>query len=659
MSNQVYGPLGPKSIRLLSIVPGFASETINCSLTVVDDRDQAPEYDAISYVWGSNLSDEPITCNGQRMVVTENLIEAMRYLRPLPSWDSVITWPENHPLHSSHNVWRGFATNRQEEREHSASQQQRPIWIDALCINQLDKAEKENQVKLMDRIYANATTVKIWLGGARSFQMYGRMPVVLAFVAQALRNVRAGEDYPTAARAATDATYRNSVHGFPIATAEEWKVLYDFFDNPWFERIWVVQEVVHAKQAIAILGDWHVELAALGEAARWFQAHGFGLPSNVKYTGDTKDLLPVAKLAAMWQMHCTPGKRSPLLQMLRDLRGRKSTLKVDKVYAAYSLAEETAETEKLNPLIEPTYDHELVNEVYQNMVRFLVINHGNLAALSHAGGIQGVKTLDQLPSWVPDWSQGKESVELIDGSQDDTPYNADGGENLVIGDSIDPRCFSVKGIRIPTRVIRAYGDRLISYGFRHTTYKEERDFVKSAWSLIAHLANKGNSIRGERLEMYQPENIPRTFVSTLTAGLTNIRKPVDEDPGFLDDAANWMSKQFGGRIPVSGISKKPKWQTALWNSSNSGRFHETFTRVCLHRRFFITTENLMGIGPETMEKDDIIVILFGGKVPYVVRELGENEYSFIGECYVPGLMFGEAVKQWRESGRKANFFNLV
>ncbi|KAI0888041.1 heterokaryon incompatibility protein-domain-containing protein [Annulohypoxylon maeteangense] len=678
----VYEPIGPEAIRLLLIAPGFASETINCTLIVIEDRNNAPEYDAISYVWGTELSDEPIMCNGHRMTVTKNLAKAMRYLRPLPNWDSVITWSKDHQLHSSHNAWGSFATNRQEEKEKSVSQQERPIWIDALCINQEDMAEKENQVKRMHETFADAVTVKIWLGEANDsyradslrlealkpkgiptlrqqihIGQYGSTPVVLAFIAQALRNVHVGRDYPTASKADTNTAYRNLVHGFPKSDAVEWEFLRDFFDNPWFERIWVVQEVVHAKRAVAILGDWQIEWEALGQAATWFQAHGFALPSDVQFNGDKKDLLPVSKISAMW--HIT-GNRRPLLRILRELRGRKATLKVDKVYAAYSLAEETIciweNNQQFDPLIEPTYDPKRVDEVYPNVIRFLVIYHGDLAALSHAGGIQGVKT-SGCPSWVPDWNQSKISTEFVNDNRDESPYNASGNEHLFMGDSIDPACLSVRGIKVSDGSIRAYGDKLISYGFRHTSYKEEHDFVKSAWNLVAHLAKRGDA-SGD-LNMYHPENIPHTFVSTLSAGLTETRQLVDEDSNFLDDAADWLLQQFGGQIPVSGVSKKWRLPGAIWNYSSSGRFREAFTRACLHRRFFVTAGNLMGIGPETMERNDIIVILFGGKVPYVVRELGEGKYSFIGECYVPGLMTGEAVEQWKKSGRIAEFFNLV
>ncbi|KAI1453199.1 heterokaryon incompatibility protein-domain-containing protein [Annulohypoxylon moriforme] len=683
MPNQrVYEPIGPEAIRLLLIAPGFASGTINCTLITIEDRNNAPEYDAISYVWGTEISDEPIMCNGNRVTVTKNLIKAMRYLRPLPNWDSVITWPKDHQLHSSRNAWGSFAINRQEEQQHSISQQERPIWIDALCINQADTAEKENQVKRMHEIFADAVNVKIWLGEANDsyradslrlralkpkglpsltqqvhIGQYGRMPVVLAFIAQALRNVDAGGDYLTASRADTNIAYRNLVHGFPISDAIEWEILRDFFDNPWFERIWVVQEVVHAKRAVAIQGDWQIEWQALGKAATWFQAHGFALPADIQFIGEKRDLLPISKVAAMW--HITENRR-PLLRMLRELRGRKATLKVDKVYAAYSLAEETVyirdNNRTFDPLIEPTYDPKRVEEVYPNVVRFLVIYHGNLAALSHAGGIQGVTT-SSCPSWVPDWNQPKISTELVSDNRDESPYNANGDEHLFMGDSTDPTCLSVKGIRVSDGSIRAYGDKLISYGFRHTSYKEEHDFVKSAWNLVVHLTRRYNA-SGD-LEIYRPENIPHTFVSTLSAGLNETKQPIDEDSDFLDDAADWLLQQFGGQIPVSGIGKKWRLPNAMWKYSSSGRFRGVFTRVCLHRRFFLTTGNLMGIGPETMERNDIVVILFGGKVPYVVRELGEGKYSFIGECYVPGLMTGEAVEQWKKSGHNAEFFNLV
>lgn len=39
-----------------------------------------------------------------------------------------------------------------------------PVWIDALCINQVDDAEKSHQFAMMGDIYANAKEVLVYLG---------------------------------------------------------------------------------------------------------------------------------------------------------------------------------------------------------------------------------------------------------------------------------------------------------------------------------------------------------------------------------------------------------------------------------------------------------------------------------------------------------------
>ena len=44
----------------------------------------------------------------------------------------------------------------------------------------------------------------------------------------------------------------------------------------------------------------------------------------------------------------------------------------------------------------------------------------------------------------------------------------------------------------------------------------------------------------------------------------------------------------------------------------------------------------MGMGPESVKGGDLVVILFGGKIPYVLRCTGPHCYTLVGECYVPG-----------------------
>jgi hypothetical protein len=74
-------------------------------------------------------------------------------------------------------------------------------------------------------------------------------------------------------------------------------------------------------------------------------------------------------------------------------------------------------------------------------------------------------------------------------------------------------------------------------------------------------------------------------------------------------------------------------------------------RACVDRRFFVTKTGLIGIGPDAMKDGNIIGILFGGRVPYPLRAV-DTSFKFIGECYVPDLMNGEAVHTWKNEGSK-------
>lgn len=49
-SESIYRPLGNKSIRLLEIVPALPDEQIECVLTTVYDIEDAPSFEALSYV---------------------------------------------------------------------------------------------------------------------------------------------------------------------------------------------------------------------------------------------------------------------------------------------------------------------------------------------------------------------------------------------------------------------------------------------------------------------------------------------------------------------------------------------------------------------------------------------------------------------------------
>jgi hypothetical protein len=89
-------------------------------------------YNALSYVWGSQPFSETISCNGNPLNITPSLSDTLRELF----------------LYSE-----GLSSKR-------------PIWIDAICLNQQNRTELEVQVPLMYNIYSKASLVLVYLGKA-------------------------------------------------------------------------------------------------------------------------------------------------------------------------------------------------------------------------------------------------------------------------------------------------------------------------------------------------------------------------------------------------------------------------------------------------------------------------------------------------------------
>jgi hypothetical protein len=65
-------------------------------------------------------------------------------------------------------------------------------------------------------------------------------------------------------------------------------------------------------------------------------------------------------------------------------------------------------------------------------------------------------------------------------------------------------------------------------------------------------------------------------------------------------------------------------------------------QFCLGRIFLMTKSGLVGLAPLEAVPGDIVVVLLGAPVPHVLRKKG-GYYTLVGECYVHGVMGGEAL----------------
>lgn len=130
---------GTKSIRLLEIVPGRKDEPIKCTLSR-HYLDSNPSYIALSYTWDSGGRKRLIECDGMRLEIGGNLYRFLTEFR------------RKHYL-------------RQYEMPGSSPSR---LWIDAVCINQKDLDERNEQVLQMRDVYTKAESVIVWLGKQQS-----------------------------------------------------------------------------------------------------------------------------------------------------------------------------------------------------------------------------------------------------------------------------------------------------------------------------------------------------------------------------------------------------------------------------------------------------------------------------------------------------------
>ncbi|KAF4449563.1 hypothetical protein FALBO_16633 [Fusarium albosuccineum] len=77
---------------------------------------------------------------------------------------------------------------------------------------------------------------------------------------------------------------------------------------------------------------------------------------------------------------------------------------------------------------------------------------------------------------------------------------------------------------------------------------------------------------------------------------------------------------------------------------NTERYERTVQQTLRGRSLLITTDGLLGVGPRGMEEGDTIAVLHGARTPLILRpaETAGN-WIIVGDCYVHGLMKGEAL----------------
>ena len=207
------------NIRLLSLEPRDDRLTLSPFSARLEDK---PYYEAISYTWGDANRKKEIRCGDQPVTVPENLYDALRHLR---STDRV-----------------------------------RTLWVDAVCINQVDIAGKSAQIRIIADIYENAQAVLVWIG---------KEDDKTEAVFSEARRLAAAQTASNTEMASQKISFIPDDHQSPFSDMAKGSL--SIFRRDWFKRIWVIQEVSVCRKVNVVCGplviDWEDLMAVLFAAA--------------------------------------------------------------------------------------------------------------------------------------------------------------------------------------------------------------------------------------------------------------------------------------------------------------------------------------------------------------------------------------------------------
>ena len=244
-----------------------------------------------------------VNCQGASLVVRQNLCDALQALR--------------------------------------STDETRVFWIDALCIDQDNLEERTQQVGMMREIYAASERTTIWLGANAASSETIALLKKIAQVPEAYTILYENESI--------------------------WKELGILFQNPWFYRIWIIQEVAVARSVVVMLNQddiWEWDVFA--------QASRTALES-CKAWQTVFDPNSVVRLDNNRAEYLIGGRRPTLLCALSYGRSSLATLDVDKIYAALGLSEETFKVD---------YKESVVDS-YLRFAAHIIAQQDGLALLDH------------------------------------------------------------------------------------------------------------------------------------------------------------------------------------------------------------------------------------------------------------------------------------
>ena len=488
------------------------------------------------------------------------------------------------------------------------------FWIDAICICQANVDEKSLQVRLMGEIYASAATVIVNLGPSSEDSDIAMLFVPALYDAfERLEGLEKSITIDTFTKPADEA--RSC-----LWPSQKWIALHNLLERAWFQRIWVVQEVVLGTNVVLVCGIQSVKWSVFAITIRKLLAGGLSYLLSIQSRGIPGSMASVNRIEALRAVRDQKILIS-LQSLLLEFVSYRSTDPRDKIYALLSLV-----TDGSNSTIEPNYNTP-TRTLYIQTARQLMQRSGNPLRLLHSAGIGYPHSIPDLYSWVPDFSLTRGGGYICNFFTN-SGYKASGNTLPDICQASDYTRLVVKGILL---------DKIARISSMHDPPETQFHHLSSIAEMISSLPPSENG----------PSN-HEVFWRTVIANRTHKFEPVPS--AYANYFASYKATmQMNAHEEVRKEKDLEAMNTIIQESS---LFQMALNANMSGRQAFVTHGGKAGLTSPGTKAGDLVCILLGAMTPFVLRKdsasEGEgNTYQLVGECYVHGIMEGEGFSMGR------------
>ena len=683
-----YQPLqDPHAIRLLKVT--LRKRYLDLKIEAYP-LNKCPPYCALSYTWGNPECTWPIDRSGEGREVDDNA-ETEKWSDRFPVLLDGRTLKVTRNLYDAlfhirkSKLWRHY------------------FWIDAICINQSDLEERNSQVEMMDEIYAKAFKVVVRLG--TDDESTASVLQIITKLASTHRDFRQRNEDP--GDVFNDRNDYQDVEklrtlGLQGTTLSDWLDVVIFQGRGWFRRLWVLQEVPLARSIEVFWGSYWVSFQDLVHGTSFLARTSFlnvltqlALPRQPNDTW--KRFRRPAHMTAL-QMHVFLQRLSSgsegyttAVPRVRDIykdavfldlcletaSDQEATDPRDKIFGLLGFLKRAGQTHRgMQYPIEVDYKIDPAS-LFSSIASYIIRESSSLQLLTRVSSkYYETSVVRDLPSWVPDFSLPQVNTMLFGMTRlQGDAFSASGS------DRPDQIAFMIQDHELHLRAwiagevigIGESGIELYKGKFEKTAklilglpepYKTGQSPIGVLWRTIIHDHADAQSPAPEALSAsfsgYLLTQMVKRVGRVVLAGhasrkdilstMVNLKALSNQDTSRIIPSLDTLLDGCV-RAGISETACDPNVSHVV-DAHRSKLYDDAYEYGRLLRtsqnRPFCTSNALLGIGPHVVELGDLVAIVPSVKTPLLLHrklELSQGYYELLGECYVHGIMHGEALSE--------------